>query len=259
MPNRNLYQEAWTSSEGASLYEKARPGYAPAAVDFIISTFNIDSTSRVLDLAAGTGKLTRQLLGSGAQITAVEPLPGMRQAFAEALPAITVVEGTAEAIPLPAESVDLVTAGQAWHWFDSKAALAEVTRIVKLGGALTLLWNVYDQTEPWMREFAAIRKSGTDSTPWRDEEHWQQAFAASAAWQPLQLELFSHRSVTTRDGLVERMLSSSVMTVLPESEKANVREDILRVLDGHDETRGRKTIAVPYCTQVFWTVKLANA
>ena len=250
---RNRYREAWSSSEGADLYEKARPGYAAEAIRFLQRTFGIDLDSVVLDLAAGSGKLTRQLLTTGARVIAVEPLEGMRTAFSRMLPTISILNGRAEAIPVAAATIDMVVAGQAWHWFDSVAALAEVSRVVIPGGGLALLWNEYDETQPWVHEYAEIRRRSENPVPWRTDSPWTEAFTGTDHWAPLQLEVFSHQSEMTRAALVERMLSSSAITVLPADEKTRVQEAVLRVLDNHPETKGRVFISLPYRTQVFWT------
>jgi len=114
--------------KAADEYERARPSYPAEAVDFVVSTFGIGPGSIVLDLAAGTGKFTRLLVPTGASMIAVEPVEGMRRVLRDVLPAIDILDGTAESIPAADESVDLVVCAQAFHWFDGPAALAEIRR-----------------------------------------------------------------------------------------------------------------------------------
>ena len=120
----------------ADAYERARPGYAPAAVEWIAERLPF---GRVLDLAAGTGKLTRQLVARGADVVAVEPGEEMRAVLARVVPGVEVLAGSAEAIPLPDESVDTVTVAQAFHWFRAEEALAEIHRVLRPGGLLLSL------------------------------------------------------------------------------------------------------------------------
>ena len=108
---------------GADAYERGRPEYSPEAIERLAGELGIGPGSRVLDLAAGTGKLTRQLAATGAELVAVEPIAEMRAKLIAALPQVEAVEGTAEAIPLPNHSVDAVVVGQAFHWFDSIRAV----------------------------------------------------------------------------------------------------------------------------------------
>src|SRR4051812_40459047 len=118
----------------AQAYEEGRPGYPPAALE----PLKLGAGMTVLDLAAGTGKLTRALAASEATVIAVEPVAEMRAALPES---VTALDGTAETIPLEAGSVDLVTVAQAFHWFDGPAALAEIHRVLVPGGRLAVLWN----------------------------------------------------------------------------------------------------------------------
>ena len=113
-----------------------------------------DEPCDVLDLAAGTGKLTRALAALGHRVTAVEPLPEMIEHLHAAVPAVTTIEGTAEAIPVSAGSFDVVTVAQAFHWFDQLVALAEIGRIMRPGGTLGLIWNTRDEAEPWVAELS---------------------------------------------------------------------------------------------------------
>ena len=135
----------------ADAYERARPGYPEAALRFCLPAGARD----VLDLGAGTGKLTRGLLALGLAVTAVEPLPEMRAHLPTSARAL---DGSAEAIPLPDASVDAVLAGQAFHWFDADRALPEIARVLRPGGTLGLLWNRLDDRVPWVAEIADIVK-----------------------------------------------------------------------------------------------------
>src|ERR1700761_5950501 len=130
----------------AATYERGRPPYPPEALDWLLP----GGAGRVLDLGAGTGKLTRQLVGRGLDVVAVEPLEGMREQLSQVLPGTPVLDGSAEHIPLPDGSVDAVLAAQAWHWVTPERAAPEVARVLVPGGTLGLVWNERDDAEPWV-------------------------------------------------------------------------------------------------------------
>ena len=140
----------------ADAYERGRPSYPDAAVAHLAVELGLGPAVRVVDLAAGTGKLTRLLAQGGAEVVAVEPVAAMRKALARSLPGVDVLEGTAESIRLPSGSVDAVTVAQAFHWFDAPRALAELGRVLRPSGTLLLVWNDRDERVPWVEEYSAI-------------------------------------------------------------------------------------------------------
>ncbi|TPW73098.1 class I SAM-dependent methyltransferase [Schumannella sp. 10F1B-5-1] len=140
-------------------YERARPEYPAEIVDWMIP----EGAREVLDLGAGTGKLTRALAARGLAVTAVDPDPAMLATLSARSPQVTTLEGSAERIPLPDASVDLVTVAQAWHWVDAPRAIAETARVLRPGGTLALVWNVRDERDPGNRRFGEIaERSGAE-------------------------------------------------------------------------------------------------
>ena len=137
----------------AAQYERSRPGYAPEAVRHLVERLSLGPGRVVLDLAAGTGKLARQLVPSGARVVAVEPLAELRALVPTG---IEMLEGTAEAIPLASGSTDAVTVAQAFHWFDEEAALAEIRRVLRHGGRLALVSNRRDERDATTRAFGEL-------------------------------------------------------------------------------------------------------
>jgi SAM-dependent methyltransferase len=136
----------------ADVYERARPGYPDAAVDWLLPA----GARTVLDLGAGTGKLTRSLAAKGLEVVAVEPLAEMRTNLGAAVPEVRVLDGTAEAIPLPDASVDAITVAQAWHWVDPERATAEAARVLRPGGTLGLIWNRRDERVGWVKRLSEV-------------------------------------------------------------------------------------------------------
>src|SRR5262245_10611354 len=135
-------------ARAAGAYERTRPGYPASVVAWLFEQAGVRAGARVCDLAAGTGKLTRQLLPTGARLVAVEPVAEMRAVLARALPEVEVRAGMAEALPLDDASVDAVLVAQAFHWFDARAALDEIARVLRDGGGLGLIWNAWELDDP---------------------------------------------------------------------------------------------------------------
>ena len=145
---KDLHPATTGFSAAADAYERGRPGYPADAMAWIAERLELRPGRDVLDLAAGTGKLTRSLVPFGARVIAVEPIDEMREHLFAALPDVEAFDGTAESIPLPDGSVDAVTCGQAFHWFRVEQALREIHRVLRPGGSLALVWNIRDLSDP---------------------------------------------------------------------------------------------------------------
>jgi len=162
----------------ADAYERGRPSYPDDAVAYLAAELRLGPAARVLDLAAGTGKLTRLLVEGGAEVVAVEPVAAMRAALERAVPGVTVVDGTAESIPLADGSVDAVTVAQAFHWFDAEAAIVEIHRVLRRGGRLGLIWNVMGADAGWLAALRELVHSTRGSAPAYGVSPWRAAFQA---------------------------------------------------------------------------------
>ncbi len=198
----------------------------------------------MVDLAAGTGKLTRALVPTGATVVAVEPVAEMR-ALIEGVEAL---DGRAEAIPLPDGSADAVTVGQAFHWFATDAALAEIHRVLRPGGALGLIWNSRDDEDELQRAITdLIHPLAGDVTSYYGDA-WREPFGHTALFGPLEEASFPQSQELDEQGLVDRFLSVSYIASATEEQRAAV-EARLRALAR--ERGGRVTL--PYVTSVHVT------
>ncbi len=237
-------------------YETGRPEYPPEAIACLIDRLCIGPSSVVLDVGAGTGKLARLLLPTGARITGVEPVADMRDAFARALPGTAILEGTAEALPVADGSVDAIVVGTAFHWFDGVAALREARRVLRSGGGLGLAWNARDETVPWVAELVAMVATFMRGDPPRyTSGAWRAAFGTAPApdwFTPLEEATFPFANVVPREVALARVASTSFVGALGEAERAEVLARARAMLDTHPDTRDRDGITLPHRADVFW-------
>jgi len=234
----------------AAEYDRGRPGYAPEAVDHMVAVLRIHPSSRVLDLAAGTGKLTRVLEPSGAQLVAVEPVEGMRNRLVAALPGVKVLDGHAESLPLEDAAVDAAVVGQAFHWFDPGPALAEMHRVMAPGGHLALVWNRWER-EGWVEDvYEVIDPLRGDAPDWT-AGGGREAFEDNPHFGPLTEARFSHVQSGDRDSVIARVTSISFIAALEADRRADVMRRIRAILDSHSDTRGAESIEQRYTTHVY--------
>jgi SAM-dependent methyltransferase len=205
----------------ADAYERGRPEHAPAVVGALCAELGVPPGARVLDLAAGTGKLTRALLAAGLDVTAVEPQGELLRTLAASIGAERTLEGLAESIPLPGESVAAVTVADAFHWFDRAAALAEIARVLAPGGGLALLTTVPDwRGATWAHELGELLRSARTEHPHFDGPPWQEAVRASSGWsEPREVQVTTFHPADA-DGTLAYMASFSWVAALPDDERA---------------------------------------
>jgi SAM-dependent methyltransferase len=203
----------------AAAYERGRPGYPPAALAWLSERLRLGSGRAVVDLAAGTGKLTRALAATGAEVVAVEPGAEMRSMIG---PSFRVLDGTAEAIPLMDSSVDAVTVAQAFHWFQGDAALAEIHRVLRRSGAVALVWNRRLPEDPVDDAIEAIIAPYREDTPAYRSGAWRAAFERTPLFGPLEERQFPNLQVLDAEALVARVTSISFVAALPAFERMGV-------------------------------------
>ena len=207
-------------ARSADAYERARPEYPAEAVAWLAERTGLRPGRTVVDLAAGTGKLTRPLAATGARVIAVEPVPEMRARIGPE--AARVLDGTAEAIPLPDASADAVTVAQAFHWFDGPAALAEIHRVLRPGGALALVWNRRPLEDPVHAAIERIIAPHRGDAPAHRSGAWRAAFDATTLFGPLEERTFAHSRPHDADALADRVGSTSFVAALDDGPHAEV-------------------------------------
>lgn len=235
----------------ASVYEKGRPGYPEPAIAWLAARLRLGPAVSVVDVGAGTGKLTFALVRLGAQVTAVEPVAQMRAVLAKRLPPVRVLEGEAEALPLGDRSMDAVTVAQAFHWFDGPRALASFHRVLKPGGRLGLVWNARDERSDWVARITEIIDRIDTTAPRYRSGAWRAAFSGTTLFSPLVTTSFLHEQRGALDVIVARFASVSYVAALDPEERVAVLDEVRSLLATHPETRGKSELALPYRTDVF--------
>jgi SAM-dependent methyltransferase len=228
----------------ADAYERGRPGYPDDAVRWLVG----DGPRVVVDVGAGTGKLTRQLVAAGHDVVAVEPLPEMLAHVRRVAPSARALEGSAENIPLDDESADVVTAAQAFHWFDHATALREMARVLRPGGVLGLVWNMRDEGVEWMERLGELL--GVER--FHTEGYASETVAASGLFAPSEHRRFPFSQRVDRVTLRELVVSRSYVALLAADERAALLAKVDRL---YDEVADGDGLTVPYVTFAFRAVK----
>jgi SAM-dependent methyltransferase len=237
----------------ADLYERARPGYDSAAVARLAAELRLSPAARLLELGAGTGKLTRQLRDTGAGVVAVEPVAAMRSVFVSLVPSVPVVGAVAEALPFVDGGFDAVVAGQAFHWFEPDLSLGEMHRVLRAGGRLGLIWNVRDESVPWLADLSRLLDAYVGDVPSQRTADWKRAFVGSPWFRPLQRATYRTDQHTDPEGVVDRVGSISYVAALPEPERMKVADAVRLLLADHPDTRGRDEVTISHRTDVYWS------
>jgi SAM-dependent methyltransferase len=228
-------------AEVAGAYERGRPEYPEEAVRWLAG----DEPRDVVDLGAGTGKLTRALVALGQRVTAIEPLPEMLELLPANAPGAFAILGNAEIIPLPDAHADVVTCAQSFHWFDHALALPEIARVLRPEGRLALVWNTRDESDPWVARLSAA--IGSESIRQNDVE---EPIAASGLFGPVETSEFRFEQQLERETLLELVLSRSYCAKLPPAERAPILDAVAAL---YDEVAGPDGIRLPYVTECFRT------
>jgi len=242
----------------AGAYAEYRPDYPQDAVRWCVAPVGRDIGSlRVLDLGAGTGKLTAQLVALGADVTAVEPDELMLAELRRVLPSVRALTGSAEAIPLDSASVDAVLCAQSLHWFDLSRALPEIARVLVPGGTLGGLWNSDDDRVEWVHGLQQV--AGRAAPPSRSRrrpgaaDFGPEQFG-QALFTPTERAEFPHAQLLTAGTLVDLLGTHSQVLVMEPAERARALAAIRAYLDSRPETASGE-FELPLVTSVIRAVR----
>jgi SAM-dependent methyltransferase len=217
------------SAEAVSDYERGRPGYSPEVGKWLVEQLRLDQSSTIVDLGAGTGKMTRLLLACGARVIAVEPAGEMRRRLVEEAPEADARGGTAEAIPLEDSSADAVVVAQAFHWFANSSAVAEIHRVLRPDGRLGLVWNCRDAAQPLQRALTEVVEPFRKDTPTHSSGRWRMALDADSLFAPVAEAHIPAVQELDHEAFLARATSISFVAAL-ENRTRKAVEDQLRAL-----------------------------
>ncbi len=226
----------------AAAYDRGRPSYPAEAVAWLTG----GEAKVVLELGAGTGKLTRQLVDQGHAVFATEPDEAMLEVLRERVPEVSAKVATAEDIPANDRSVDVVVVGQAFHWFDHEVALAEIARILKPGGHLALVWNSRDERIPWVRRMGDIL--GRQDLDTSSSEH----LVHSDLFGFMEEATFKNWQEVNRESILDLARSRSSFAVMDDAERERHLAEVLAFYD--DYGRGMDGMQIPYVTRCYRAV-----
>ena len=234
----------------AGAYEAGRPGYPTAAVEWMLQPVRHEGRAlRVADVGAGTGKLTRVAVELGAEVVAIDPDPAMLAELREHVHGVPTFVGSAERMPLPDASVDALLLGQAWHWVDTAAASEEAARVLRSGGVLGLVWNIRDESVPWVARLTAIMHGS----------HAEQMLAegdpvVEAPFGALEKHEWRWSRPMTRDALLAMARSRSyIITASPEL-RADIERGLVELFDEIGAV-GSEPVDLPYVTSAFRAIR----
>lgn len=233
---RSRHDRSLSFGSAAAAYERGRPSYPPEAIDWLLPTGARD----VLDLGAGTGKLTTRLVERGLDVVAVDPITEMLEVLRASLPETVALLGTAEEIPLQDNSVDAVLVAQAWHWVDPERAIPEVARVLRPGGRLGLVWNTRDERLGWVRELGRIIGSDGDSGGTK--------LTLPTPFSPVERYQVEWTNYLTPQALIDLVASRTYCITSPTEVRARTLDQVRELLATHPALANSTGLALPYVT-----------
>ena len=231
----------------AGLYDRVRPRYPVEALRWVLG----ERPVRVVDLGAGTGILTRQLLELGHEVIPVEPDAAMRARLDESVGREIAVEGAAEHIPVADGSVDAVVAGQAYHWFNRDLAHDEIARVLRTGGVFAPLWNERDERVEWLKRLSEITDGIQDDTAPEDRHLDPAATGFGPKFTDVELVTFPFVRTCDEELLVELMQSRSYYLSAPADKRRLMEAQIRELVREHPDLAGRSEFPLPYVTFAY--------
>jgi SAM-dependent methyltransferase len=238
-------------ASNADGYARGRPDYPVALDAWLRDTIGLAAGKTVVDLGAGTGKFVPRLRATGAAVIAIEPVDAMRAKLAAAFPDVDARAGTADAMPLATASIDAVVCAQAFHWFATDAATAEIARVLKPGGVLALVWNVRDERMPFMRRVTELLEPYEGDAPRYAKGTWRRAFPA-AGFGPLVEARFAHvHRGPPEQVILDRFLSVSFVAAAPPKDRERIATGLRELVAAEPALAGKAEVEIPYTTVAF--------
>lgn len=238
--------------QGARVYALGRPDFPPGALEWLVSDLRLDAGKTAIELGAGTGKFTKLLTQSGANVIAVEPVAAMLAQLATDLPEVRTLRANAQALPLGDASADVVVCAQSFHWFATRAALAEIHRVVKPGGLLGLIWNVRDASIGWVAELTKIYSPFEGDAPRYDDGEWRTVFPAPGFGPLLEKSVAHAHTGSAEQVIVDRTASISFVAALPEPQRQSLLDEVRALIARTPVLAGKPTVSMPYVTKMYW-------
>jgi SAM-dependent methyltransferase len=234
-PQPLTHATSWRGEDAGAAYERGRPDYPAAAVAALAEQLGLRAGTTVTDLAAGTGKLTRLLVLTGARVVAIEPAAGMRSQLRRAVPTALIAAGAAERIPLADGSLDGVTVAQALHWFRPSEAIDEFHRVLRPRGKLGVVYNDRDKRVPWVARMSDILNRYEQLAPRpKAGPGWRQAFAITDKFGPFQQFEFDHSQSLEDGAFVDRIGSMSFVILLDDASRSALMDELQALVADQD-------------------------
>lgn len=250
MADRDELSTSFGAAAGA--YHSGRPDYPREAVDWLIEPVRSSGRAlRVADAGAGTGKLTRTIVETGADVVAIDPDPEMLAVLRGSVHGVPTFVGTAERMPLPDASVDALLLGQAWHWVDPELGAVEASRVLRSGGVLGLVWNIRDESEPWVRRLTEIMHGS----------HAEQMIAEGGPrvgepFGALEKRTWRWTRTISREAFLDMVASRSYVIKAHESERERIFGEVAELFDAQRRVESGVEVAdLPYRTEAFRTIR----
>jgi SAM-dependent methyltransferase len=237
-------------SREAGTYGRGRPEYPAELAQWLTGTLHLGAGRTVADVGAGTGKFTRLVAATGARTIAVEPVAAMRAQLA-ALSGVQALDGTAQALPLPAASLDAIVCAQAFHWFARTEVLDEFARALRPGGVLGLVWNVRDESVDWVAAITRIITPYEGDAPRFYKGDWRRPFPHPAFGELAQAPFAYEHVGPPQQVIIDRFMSVSFIAALPPAQQATVRGELEALIASHPALRGQPVVRFPYSTLAF--------
>jgi SAM-dependent methyltransferase len=235
----------------AATYVSGRPEYPQEADEWLHSVLGLGAGKAALDLGAGTGKFLARLRVAGGTLAAVEPVPAMLEELVHAHPDVIAKLGSAEHIPFPDCSFDVVICAQAFHWFATPEALAEIRRVLAPRGALGLIWNVRDESVGWVAALSEIIRPYEIDVPRYHSQGWRRLFPADGFGPLIERRFPNAHCGPPEQVIVDRVLSISVIAALPIEERTRVASRVRDLIAHSPELANQKLATFPYYTAAF--------